>query len=266
MRLAGVPLRAGNLSEPRASNLVNKDRAMTAQPRVDYQTLTDGELAGRLAAGDRGAVRLVTERNNQRLFRAAWSILGQRAEAEDAVQSAYLSAFAAIGAFRGGSSLSTWLTRIVINEALGRRRATRRRQAQLNTESVVVMDEYRNRLMRGSTAPTSPEGAAAREQIRQILEAAVSRLPPHYRLVFVLREVEGLSVEEAAEALGIPGPTVKTRHHRARLLLQKELDPDLRTALQGTFPFAGLDCEALTTRVVAAFSHPDFLNDRRPTK
>lgn len=226
---------------------------MTALPRTDYQTLSDLDLAALIAARDPGAVRLVTERNNQRLFRAAWSVLGQRAEAEDAVQSAYLQAFAAIDRFRGEASLSTWLTRIVLNEALGRQRAAQRRRKHMDTQSVVVMDDYRARLMAGSTPPSSPEGAAAREEIRRLLEGAVGRLPATYRQVFVLREVEGLSVEETAQALGIPAATVKTRFLRARLKLQAELDPDLKTALTGTFPFAGADCEALTARVLAAF-------------
>lgn len=231
---------------------------MTAQARIDYQTLSDTELADRIAARDGAAVRIVTERNNQGLFRAAWSILGQRAEAEDAVQSAYLNAFASIASFRGGASLSTWLTRIVINEALGRRRAMLRRRSQLDAGSVVIMEEYRTKLTRGSATPVSPEGAAAQEQIRQLLEQAVARLPVHYRLVFVLLDVEGLSIEAAAQALAIAPGTVKSRHLRARRRLQQELDPDLRSALQGTFPFAGADCEALSARVAAALPTFDF--------
>lgn len=234
---------------------------MTAQARIDYQTLSDAELADRIAARDGAAVRIITERNNQRLFRAAWSILGQRAEAEDAVQSAYLNAFAAIASFRGGASLSTWLTRIVINEALGRRRAMQRRRAQLDAESVVIMDEYRAKLTRGSATLVTPEGAAAQAQIRQVLEQAVSRLPAHHRLVFVLLDVEGLSLEAAAQVLAVPVGTVKSRHLRARRRLQRELDPDLRSALQGTFPFAGADCEALSARVAAALSNFNFTSD-----
>jgi len=230
---------------------------MNAQPRVDYETLTDLELAAGLASRDAAAARLVTTRNNQRLFRAAWSILKNRAEAEDAVQSAYLKAFAAIGSFKGAASLSTWLTRIAINEALERRRARARRAARLDDGAVIVMEEYRDKLMGGS-ANGSPDATLARAQIRQLLEAAIGRLPDDFRLVFVLREIEGLSVEEAAEALGVPGPTVKTRHLRARRRLQAELDPELKTALDGTFPFAGVDCEALTERVVARFRDPQF--------
>src|SRR4051812_13318177 len=109
---------------------------MTAALRPDYEALDDMVLAGLVAVRDPVAVRLVTTRNNQRLFRAAFAILGNRAEAEDTVQSAYLRAFAAIGGFEGRSSLSTWLTRISVNEALGRLRAAKRRRAALDGASV----------------------------------------------------------------------------------------------------------------------------------
>ncbi len=224
--------------------------------KPDYQRLSDRELAVLVAARDPGAVRLVTERNNQRLFRAAWSILRNRTEAEDAVQSAYLRAFAAIDTFEARSSLSTWLTRIVINEALGRKRAAGRRRKALDQNSVVVLDRYREKLMRGSIDETLPDGALARQQIRHMLEVAIGRLPPNFRLVFVLREVEGLSVEEAAETLGILPATVKTRHLRARRRLEEELAPELKSALAGTFPFAGADCAAMTERVLKAFCRP----------
>lgn len=229
---------------------------MKTTAKLDYEGLSDVELAALAAARDAAAVRLVTQRNNQRLFRAAWSILRNRAEAEDAVQGAYLRAFAAIGGFEGRSSLTTWLTRIVINEALGRARAAKRRRANLDQSSVVDLDSYRDKLMRGSTTETLPDGALARQQIRQMLETAIGRLPPNFRLAFVLREIEGLSVEEAAETLGIPAATVKTRHLRARRRLQEELAPELKSALTGTFPFAGADCEALTKRVIEALCGP----------
>ena len=218
--------------------------------RRDYETLSDLDLTGLMAARDPAAVRLITQRNNQRLFRTAWSILKNRAEAEDAVQSAYLHAFAAIGDFEGRSSLSTWLTRIVVNEALGRARVARRRAARLDADSIVDLDLYREKFMQGSMTGDRPDSALAREQIRCMLEAAVARLPQDFRTVFVLREIEGLSVEETAEALDLVPATVKTRLLRARRRLQKDLAPEVRATLSGTFPFAGVDCEALTRRVV----------------
>jgi RNA polymerase sigma-70 factor (ECF subfamily) len=225
---------------------------MLKQSKSDYATLSDSELASRIATRDVAAVRLVTGRNNQRLFRAAWSILKDRSEAEEAVQDGYLKAFDAIGTFAGRSSLSTWLTRIVANEALSRRRRAQKRSRLLNQESVVVLEEYREKLMAGSVTQ-SPEKALMRRQIAKLLETAIARLPDTFRPVFVLREIEGLSVEDTAEALQIPEETVKTRLFRARRRLQKELDPELCGALSETFPFAGVDCEAMTERVLTKF-------------
>ncbi|HKX93038.1 MAG TPA: RNA polymerase sigma factor [Sphingomicrobium sp.] len=225
---------------------------MAALPKRDYESLDDPGLARLVAQRDPAAVRVLTMRNNQRLFRAAWSILRDREEAEDAVQSAYLKAFDAIDRFEGRSSLSTWLTRIAVNEALMRRRAAKRRRARLESLSVSVLDEYREKLMRGSNV-ASPDAGYGRAQIRGLLEDAVERLPVEFRLVFVLREIEGMSVEETAAALDLVEATVKTRLHRARRRLQQLLAPEVRAALEGSFPFAGADCAALTERVVAAY-------------
>ena len=223
---------------------------MSTAPRIDYACLPDLDLAAACAARDRDAVRQVTIANNQRLFRAAWSILKDRTEAEDAVQAGYLKAFAAIDQFAGRSSLSTWLTRIVVNEALGRLRADRRRRVHLESQGVMMLDSYREALARGSAAPP-PDSALARAQLRQVLEDAIADLPDPFRTVFVLRQIEGLSVEETAEALGLAAATVKTRLLRARRKLQDKLAPDIRPALTGAFPFAGADCEAMTARVLA---------------
>ena len=219
---------------------------MTAQPRPDPSALSDVQLAAACASGDRDAVRLVTAANNQRLFRAAWSVLKDRGEAEEAVQAGYLKGFAAMGSFAGRSSLSTWLTRIVVNEALMRRRAALRRRAHLEAEGVMILDKYRE------ADPDAPDAILAREQLRRLLERAVADLPQAFRTVFVLRQIEGLSVDDTAEALGLAVATVKTRLLRARRKLQAALAPDVRTALDGSFPFAGADCAALTERVLAA--------------
>ena len=223
---------------------------MSALSKLDYEAMDDANLAQLIIARDAQAVRVVTTRNNQGMFRAAWSILKHRADAEDAVQTAYLRAFAAIEGFEGRSSLSTWLTRIVINEALGRKRAAKRRRAQLDGSSVTVLEDYREKLMRGSTSGTSPETELARVQVRRLLEDAISALPADFRLVFVLRDVEGMTVEATAEALDLKPATVKTRLLRARRRLRDALAPELKSALADSFAFAGGDCEALTERVV----------------
>jgi RNA polymerase sigma-70 factor (ECF subfamily) len=224
---------------------------MTAQAHLDYAALDDVALAKLCGRRDREAVRHLVTANNQRLFRAAWSILKDRSEAEEAVQAGYLSAFAAIDKFEGRSSLSTWLTRIVINEALGRLRSQRRRREQLESEGVALMESYRERLAQASAEPP-PDVSVAREQLRLLIEKAVAELPDNFRSVFVLREIEGLNVEETAEALGIPPATVKTRLHRARARLQQALAPEVKGVFSGSFPFAGADCAALTERVMTA--------------
>jgi RNA polymerase sigma-70 factor (ECF subfamily) len=223
---------------------------MTAQPKVDYAALDDMALARLCGTRDREALRHLISTNNQRLFRTAWSILKDRNEAEEAVQATYLNAFAAIDNFEGRSSLSTWLTRIAVNEALGRMRAQRRRRIQLESDGVALIETYRERLAQASAVP-APDASVAREQLRLLIERAVADLPDIFRSVFVLREVEGLSIEETAEALAIPTATVKTRLLRARRKLQQALAPEVKGALTGSFPFAGADCAALTERVLA---------------
>ena len=219
--------------------------------KPDYEALSDLELAACLRARDPAAVRLVTTRNNQRLYRTAWSILRNPAEAEDAVQDAYIKAIGAIDRFAGRSSLSTWLTRIVINEALSRRRSNERRARRLADGSILVMEDYRDKLMGGAAARPSPEAALARRQAAKVLETAIAGLPESFRLVFVLRAIEGLSVEDTAEALGVLPETVKTRLLRARRRLQQALDPELRTVFDETLAFAGLDCAAMTAAVIS---------------
>ena len=228
---------------------------MTAAVATDAAAIAVGarpdvELACRCAARDPAAIRQLISANNQRLFRTAWSILKNRTEAEDAVQAAYLAAFANIAGFEGRSSLSTWLTRIVVNEALGRRRGDQRRRRRLEEEGIAVLDTYRDTMMRGSDAE-SPETTMARQQIRKLLEQAVAGLPDPFRTVFVLREIEGLSSEETAAILDVPVATVKTRLHRGRKRLHETLAPEMSDLLRGTFPFAGADCAAMAARVLA---------------
>lgn len=223
---------------------------MSPHPQIDYSALDDLTLARLCGRRDRHAQRQVITAHNQRLFRAAWSILRDRSEAEEAVQAGYLSAFAAIGTFQGRSSLSTWLTRIIVNEALGRLRAQRRRRKQLESDGVALLDLYRDKFAQASAAP-APDAAVAGEQLRLLIERAVADLPDGFRSVFVLREIEGLTIDETAQVLGIATSTVKTRLHRARVKLQHALAPEVKGALTGSFPFAGPDCAALTERVMA---------------
>lgn len=224
---------------------------------LDYGTLAEGELARRIATGDRGAARYLIRRNNQRLFRAAWSVLKDRAEAEEAVQEGYLKAFAAIGQFHGEAALSTWLTRIVVNEAINRVRAARRRDRAMKKEGLAVLRDHRERLGDAPSLAGQPDEAIIRRQLAEVLQRAIARLPEPFRLVFVLRDVEGLSAEETAAALGAHEGTVRTRLLRARRRLRADLGPELRQALQSTITFAGADCDALTARVLERLERSD---------
>lgn len=211
---------------------------------------SEAALLALLKKGHAGAFGLVIQRHNRRLYRVARSILGDEVEAEDVVQEAYVRALTNVDSFRGEASLSTWLTRIAINEALGRRRA-RRPAVELGVIDTVANDG-------NGAVPASlrhlfdegPERAAARGEIRHLIEQAVEALPEAFRLVFVLRAVEGLSVEETALHLGIPQATVKTRFHRARRLLQEALDEMVSEVLVDAFPFGGSRCEKMTQNVL----------------
>lgn len=219
------------------------------QPAVAYVDLDDLELV-RLARGrDAQAIRLITTRNNQRLFRAAWSILKNRADAEEAVQDAYVKALSGAAAFEGRSSLSSWLTRIVLNEALARQRAAATRKRSLERADVTELNAYRESLMSAPYRP--PETQLAHAELARALELAISKLPEAFRTVLVLRDMEGMSVEATADALDLVPATVKTRHFRARQALREALDPDFRSVIAETLRFDGALCERLTTRVLA---------------
>jgi len=217
---------------------------------VDLTILSDGELFG-LAQHDPPSVfRAIMQRHNRRLFRLARAILGNEAEAEDALQEAYVRAFSALNTFRGEASLATWLTRIVMNEALGQARR-RRRCVDLDTLDTALQQGESQVIVFPTLASTGdPEWSAARAEIRHLLEQAIDELPDPFRLVFIMRDVEDMSTEETANALGIRPETVKTRLHRARRLLRKALNDRLATALVDVFPFAGARCARITEQVM----------------
>ncbi len=212
--------------------------------------LADSEIARRIAAGDRGALQQLMRRHNQTLFRTARSILKDDAEAEDAVQEAYLLAYRAMGAFRGDAKLSTWLVRIVVNESIGRRRRRDRRAEviELNGGSGANGDAPEAAMREPS--PEQPDRAALRAEMRRILEANIDRLPDAFRSVFVLREVEEMTVEEAAGCLGIPQATVRTRHFRAKSLLREALAREIDFSLEDAFSFAGARCDRIVAGVL----------------
>lgn len=216
---------------------------------------TDRELAARSAQGDTLAFAAIMRRYNQLLFRTARSVLKSETETEDALQDAYLRAWRAIGTFRDDAQLSTWLVRIVINEALGR---LRRRGAQVIPLGGMHVAEPEDEPDADPAAAVAddpdlqPERVAMREELRLLMERRIDRLPDGYRTVFMLRAVEEMSVAETALALGLPEATVRTRFFRARSLLREALSRDVDTALGDAFSFDGARCDRIVARVLAS--------------
>ncbi len=222
--------------------------ATLAQPGGE---LSDVEIARRIAAGDRDAFRLLMRRHNQTLYRTARSILKDDAEAEDAVQEAYLLAYRAMDGFRGDAKLSTWLVRIVANEAIGRLRKRIRRAEVIPLNDAAEQDALSADVAADDAWSAQPERQASRLQTRHLLEARIDQLPDAFRAVFVLRAVEELTVEETAAALAIPEATVRSRFFRARSLLRESLARDADVALEDAFAFAGERCDRIVAGVLA---------------
>jgi RNA polymerase sigma-70 factor (ECF subfamily) len=215
----------------------------------DYSGLSDEELVTLARAGEREAFRAITTRFNQRLFRLARAVVGDDAEAEDVLQEAYVRAFTRLDQFRGEASLSTWLSTVTLNQA--RDRLRRRRAKTVELEAVEQAQTEPGRVIQFPGAPADPEREAARAEARRLLERAVDDLPEAFRVVFVLREVQELTVEETAAELDLKPETVKTRLHRARRLLREALDARLASAVHDAFPFLGARCERITEAVLA---------------
>lgn len=225
---------AHEVQERAADGLPHGSPALPASNAIEPARFAeDLSLAGHVAAGDPAAIRLLIVRHQGRLFRTASRILKDHAEADDAVQSGFANALMAIGRYSGRSALSTWLTRIVINEALGRARKLRSRAERLSDDRLLAIREYREALA-GCRRDDTPEAALVRGEVRAVLDKAIHGLPGVFRDVFLLRAVEGLSVAETAERLGLNAATVKTRHLRARRRLQEALSPQLGYALCGS--------------------------------
>jgi len=217
---------------------------------IGLEELNDEALVDRARNRDGAAVRLIMQRHNRRLFRAARSILHDDAEAEDVVQEAYFRAFTHLAGFRGEAQLSTWLTRIAVNEALGRLRRRRLTVGLKDIDAINDQGEARVIYLPSARQDGDPEAAAARAEVRRMLERAVDELPTSFRTVFVLRDIEEMSIEETAAHLGLRPETVKTRLHRARRLLRQSLDRTLSSAVSDVFPCAGARCTRITEAVL----------------
>jgi RNA polymerase sigma-70 factor (ECF subfamily) len=213
----------------------------------------DSALASRAAQGDQDAFARIMRRYNQRLYRLAVSVMGDASEAEDVLQESYVRAFYAFATYSGAGSLGAWLARIVRNEAIDRVRSRDSRRSHVAIEADLggqSEEDETNVANDPLQTLTDPQALAANADLRRLLERAIQRLPEQFRSAFVLREVEGLSVEETAEYLGIPSATVKTRDHRARNLLRTYLSENIDATIPQTFPFLGARCDQLVERVL----------------
>ena len=217
-------------------------------PRAGSLDTPDEELAGRAAKGDPAAFEALMRRHNRTMFRTARAILRDDAEAEDALQEADLQAYRTLSGFRGEAKFSTWLARVVANEALARLRKQVRRAAIVPLQGGVEMDEI-NPTMEDSM-DKGPETAARRAELRKLLEKRIDALPGAYRPVFMLRAVEEYSVEETAAILQIPEATVRSRFHRARGLLREGLAAEVDLAYEEVFGFAGERCDRIVAGVM----------------
>ena len=214
----------------------------------------DAAWLARTAANDVAAFESLMRRHNSRLFRVARAILKDDAAAEDAVQEAYLKAFRHSGTFRGDAQVSTWLTRIVINQSLMRLRRLKRDRVVVPFESQAHDGIRRWRRDRRTNGPSHRRPRRSAPSCAVLLERRIDELPATFRTVFVMRDVEEMSVQETADLLGIPPATVRTRLFRARALLRQALARDVDTATVDVFAFAGARCDRIVAAVLARLS------------
>ena len=226
------------------------------QPQPDAAALADAGLVTRVRAGDPAGFEVIMRRHNQRLYRLARGILRNGSEAEDVVQEAYVRSYEKLDDFVGPNGFGAWLGKIVINEALGRLRKRGR---------VISLDDHvrgsggsvaHHRIDTMMATQPDPERLAASGELRRLIENAIDTLPHDFRMVFILRTVEGLNVSETAQYLSIRPETVKTRFHRARRLLQSALGAQFDTYMPSAFAFAGPRCDRIVAAVLGRLGYP----------
>jgi RNA polymerase sigma-70 factor, ECF subfamily len=216
---------------------------------VAAETASDAELVRLVLGKDEAATRALMQRYNRRLYRVARGVVRDDSEAEDVLQEAYLRAFSGLADFRGECSLSTWLTRIVLNQALQRLR----RRTDVPVSGIDQDAERRGAEVipfPASQSTIDPERAMAQQQLCQLVERAIDELPCEFRTVLMARVIEGMSVEETAAAFDLQPETVKTRLHRARRLLKEALAEHIGPRFGDLFPFAGQRCDRITNAVI----------------
>jgi RNA polymerase sigma-70 factor, ECF subfamily len=213
---------------------------------------SDAELLELARQGHTDAFSALIRRHDRYLYRVARSVLQDDDEAEDVVQQTYLQAYLNVVDFRGEANLRTWLTRIALNDALQRRRQ-RRATVELS-ELDTGREHIRSDTLLSPLTNSTPEHATARSQIREVLERAIDDLPPAFRTVFIMRDVEEASVDETANVLGIKPETVRTRLHRARHMLRDRLGEQFAAVLNDVFPFERPRCDALVRKLLLEVS------------
>ena len=213
--------------------------AASRTAEVPVATLSDADIVKRVRDGDRALFEILMRRHNQRLYRTARAVVKDEVEVEDVMQQAYINAFTHLHQFEERSQFSTWLTRITLNEAFGRRRKMRPPE-----DAGESMDTIR------SPQP-DPERQAYAEELRRVLEDAVDTLPDSYRTVFMLRDIEGLSTQETGDGLGLGEEAVKTRLHRARAMIRQAVTARIGEVASGTFQFQAPRCDRVVAAVLA---------------
>ena len=218
--------------------------------KTEYADRTSADAVAQTRDGAPERLTQIMQANNQRMFRIARSILRDSHEAEDVVQDAFIKAFTNAGALRDLDKITAWLAKITVNLAKDRlRQISRRRQLINATEHADVIPIDRD-FQKDLDAQTSPERHAAMSDIRHMIEGEIDRLPDDFREVFIMREIEQMSIAETSTLLGIQPATVKTRLHRAKLLLRKGLEGQLHAQSLKAFPFGGVHCARTTKAVI----------------
>jgi RNA polymerase sigma-70 factor (ECF subfamily) len=215
-------------------------------------TLPDAEIVRRVRAGERALFEILMRRHNQRLYRAARAVVKDEHEVEDVMQQAYINAFTHLHQFEERSQFSTWLTRITLNEAFGRRRKMRLAESMSETSS--DRDDHGEFMDTLISPQPDPEREAYAQELHRVLEEAVDALPDTYRTVFMLRDIEGLSTRETGEGLGLGEEAVKTRLHRARAMIRRAVTTRIGAVAAGAFQFHAARCDRVVSSVIASIA------------
>lgn len=233
------------------------EEAALTSPVTDE--LADEVIVERVCAGDDGLYEILIRRHNQRLYRAIRAILRRDEDVEDVMQQAYVDAYRHLDQFRGTAKFSTWLTRIAVNRAIRSGRGAR------GGPQLVTPDGTDHAIEQAPSPGLDPEHTMYGHELQTILESLIDQLPDPFRVVFVLREVEGLSTAETAECLSINEDTVKTRLHRAKRLLRERLDRRLGPAARTVYRLHLTRCDRVVEGVMTALrcSLPDGAHPER---